>query len=640
MPPRENVARLSCPVWLWTLLPLLLAATLSIPLLTADAFTGDEPRSLLAAGVLRIGEPHSFQAVWNTIKGLSPEQALGWPMLLSLWGPVVGWSELAIRSLPFFAGLLALAWVYRTGRDFFSARAGLFATLLFSASVFLHAYMAHARAFTLVALFSTLCLWCYLRLTLLPRPSRWASAGLLLGAIGLFWSHYIGALLLPVLGLYHLLFAPRTASSPTIAHWKTLRWWWPVLLLILAALSATPQLSVFEIGVDRTVSNQGLHDRSLSGMEMLTLFLHHLSNGLVNPFPPDEALLIILPLALLLLSLRLRRADNRAGRLLALVSLMLLTLVVLGNAVFRSVPESRIRYLMPLWPMTALLIGAGLHHLAVQRRRLVAGLLAFWLLAGVQANLNPDFRYRLGFFQRKDFHHVAHYIRSRIDPADFLAVDYHAAKFDRRRIYLRTLGVSWGTVHRYLEDPYLEVRPSNAEHPYLWLLYRTKNRTGFPMADLYFELGRVLCERALDDRGFTLEHYALRSTENCPDVPARMEYEGGISLTAPEVVIAEGRLRLDAHIRSEDHTLLAYFTLAAHIIDPRTGQRVAQSDTGVGPGNIVPLRSEIDLGALSAGEYELRVGLYNWQTGARLPGRDVETGESGDVLTLQRFRVG
>ena len=77
-----------------------------------------------------------------------------------------------------------------------------------------------------------------------------------------------------------------------------------------------------------------------------------------------------------------------------------------------------------------------------------------------------------------------------------------------------------------------------------------------------------------------------------------------------------------------------------HVIDPRTGQRVAQGDTGIGPGRFVPVTSEIDISALPAGEYEVRVALYDWQTGERLSARDLETGAPGDMHTLNRFRVG
>ena len=48
---------------------------------------------------------------------------------------------------------------------------------------------------------------------------RRTQAGLLLGSISLLYSHYLGALLLPVLGLFHLLFVP-----------KHRRWWRPVTL--------------------------------------------------------------------------------------------------------------------------------------------------------------------------------------------------------------------------------------------------------------------------------------------------------------------------------------------------------------------------------------------------------------------------
>ena len=51
-PFRSPASRLS---WLWALLPLLLAAVLAIPLLDVDAFEGDEPASLIAAGILGSG---------------------------------------------------------------------------------------------------------------------------------------------------------------------------------------------------------------------------------------------------------------------------------------------------------------------------------------------------------------------------------------------------------------------------------------------------------------------------------------------------------------------------------------------------------------------------------------------------------
>ena len=138
--------------------------------------------------------------------------------------------------------------------------------------------------------------------------------------------------------------------------------------------------------------------------------------------------------------------------------------------------------------------------------------------------------------------------------------------------------------------------------------------------------------------GFTLDRFALHSVENCPNLPARLLFDSDIQLTAPEITISDGLLRLDAHFRSEDEQLLARYSLAVHVIDSRSGERVAQGDTGIGPGFIVPFRSEIDISALPPGDYEVRVALYDWQTGARLSARDLVTDEVNDIYTLHRFQ--
>ncbi len=149
----------------------------------------------------------------------------------------------------------------------------------------------------------------------------------------------------------------------------------------------------------------------------------------------------------------------------------------------------------------------------------------------------------------------------------------------------------------------------------------------------------MFCERVLDEWGFTLELYALHFVENCPERLVRLLFDSDIQLSGPQVSINDKVLRLDAHIQSADEQRLARYSLALHVVAADSGERVAQSDLGVGPGAIVPLRSEVDISALPPGEYEVRVALYDWQTGVRLPARDLETGAAGDMLALQRFRI-
>ena len=613
---------------MWALLPLLLAATLAIPLLDVDAFNGDEPASLLAAGILRTG-PWSLTDVWENT---APRHPPGWAMLLSIWGAFVGWSEFAIRALSLYIGLLTLAWVFRSGRNFFTPAAGLFAALLLSASVFHLAYMVRADPYALASLCAAICIWCYWRVALHQGSARrGAQVGLLLGSISLLYSHYLGALLLPVLGLFHLLFVP-----------KQRRWWRPVLLFGLAILVAALQIPLIIRGLTYT-ANEELGSRILTAPALLSHFLRFMTNGLVAPFPLfSELLLLALPLVLVIVFLRrLRRGKGfNTVWLLVFTSAALLALVIVINEVFRVIVENRIRYLMPLWPLVALLAAAALWRLARRYRRLVAVLLALWLVLGAWLTIATDFRYELGYFfsGSENFHRMHRIIQGRLPEADLIIFDKFPVPKNIWSFYFKMLGLPVEIVSRHWEDPYKEVTPVHAAYPFMWFLYPSEDRKGY--ADLPQALGRVLCERVLDEWGFTLERYALHSVENCPDKPVRLAFDSDIKLTAPEITLLDGLLRLDAHFRSEDDYLLSRYSLALHVFDSQSGERVAQGDTGVGPGAIVPLRSEIDISALPRGEYELRVALYDWQTGVRLPARDLETGETGDMHTLQRFRIG
>ena len=616
--------------WLWALLPLLLAAALVIPALGDIALNGDEFASLVTAGVFRPG-PLYLVDVWNYIAEEDSDQALGWPLLFSVWGRLAGWSEVAARALPCFGGLLALAWVYRAGNDLFSPQAGLFAALLLSASLFPQTNMLHARAFPLIMLFTAWSLWAYWRNALHPRPpGPGAQAGLLTGVTGLLYSHYVGAQLLPVLVLFHLLFVP-----------KNRRWWQTILLLGLAALIAAFQLPAFFSGLELTESREILHSIALTIPQLLAQFLRYLVNDLISPTPFVATLLAILLLLAMLvatvLCLRARRPAG-AGWLLAFVSATLLLLYVVSNEALRIVSERRMRYLIALWPLLALLAGASLRQLAGAHRRLATAMLALWMIAGVTLALTTDLRYELGYFSQSSTHRVYQFIREQIPASDFLILDTRVAPSDTRLFNVRLMSADWTTLNRNRADPYESIRPVQAAYPYVWLFYKNRDMVGF--ADLPQQLDRVLCERVLDRWGFILDRYALHSVENCPDRSVRLAFDSDIQLTAPEITLKDGLLRLDAHFHSEDDSLLSDYSLAVHIIDSQTGQRVEQVDTGVGPGAIVPLRSEIDVSALPPGDYEVRVALYDWQTGARLSAHDPETDEVSDMHRLHRFRIG
>ena len=154
--------------------------------------------------------------------------------------------------------------------------------------------------------------------------------------------------------------------------------------------------------------------------------------------------------------------------------------------------------------------------------------------------------------------------------------------------------------------------------------------------DVPVHLGRFRREgwfhcRSSREAGVTLELLLAPLPATVLDQP-RLQFEGAATLFAPaELQISDDLLRLRAGLHSDDKTFLDRHSLAIHVIDSRSDERVAQGDTGVGPGTYVPLCREIDISALPPGEYEVRVALYDWQTGERLSAHDLETDEVSDI---------
>ena len=622
-------ARATNLVWLWALLPLLLAATLSIPQLDDDAFTGDEPKSLAAAGRSPSG-PQTLTDVPNAVALKSSEQALGWPMLLFVWGRIAGWSESAIRLLSVLAGMLALALVARVGSDLLAPQAGIIAALLLASSAFFQAYMINARSFTIVALCTLLCIWSYWRIALRPEaPGHAAQAGLLLGATVLLFMHYVASLLLPAIGLFHLFFVP-----------KKRRWWRPVFLLGLAAVAATPQVPVFLTGLGRTAGNERLHDGALTAAGLLAGLLRLMTHGAIQLSPaPGEVPGLVLLFALLAVTVLRLRAKRKpdAVWLLTFVSIAMVLLLLGINVFLRFLEDTRIRYLMPLWPLTAMLAGAGLWRLASKYRLLTAALLALWLVSGSLLALTPDYRYGIGFFFRSDRHLVHRFIHNHVPENNFLIIEREIGYRDWRPLNASSLGLPFGYLNLGSEQPLTELSADHSTQPWFWLLYSPKDRAAvLDEADM---LGWVRCERALDDWGVTLERHAV-STAYCPDSPARLQFNSDIQLTKPDIQFVDGLLRLRVGFRSLDETLLAHYSMAVHVVDVKTGERAAQGDVGIGPGAFVPQGSEIDVIDLAPGNYEVRIALYNWQTGERLSASDLETGTDGDMLAVHSFRIG
>ena len=623
--------------WLWALLPLLLAAGLTVTALGRHVFDVDEADTMIGAGARHLGPYSPAEAVTAFISRW-PDQAWGHVVVFSQWGRVVGWSELAIHTLPWLTGLLTLACVFRIGRALFSQRVAMTAMLLLSTSIVFLTYMHKARSYGLAMLFAAIVLWAYWRVALHPRPpGRGARALLVLGATGLLYSHYFAALLLPALALFHLFFVR-----------KERRWWQPVALLGLATLLALPQVPDLLIGIEFNRAKEQLHASALHYPEVMSLFLRYLSNGLLDVRQPVSNLLALaLPLPLLFYGRRsrYRRQIPAEAWYLLLTSILLLLLLLGTNEWLQVFQPTRIRYLAALWPPAVLLISHTFMRPSRSLQQRSVGLVVIVLIAflGTRDFLSRGELASLFRFWTNVPVTIAatQAIAAEGSASGLLAIDqnlFHGTRdyefytgfYGDRRVNLKqgTASASLLEHAQGLDKVWLILRSSRAN------ILRVPNHI-----DHFSKAGWFHC-RSWQEDGVTMELLLSPFPAYMTNL-ARLQFENDIELFAPVAPeLRDGLLRLRARLSSADETLLSRYSLALHVIDTLTGERVAQGDIGVGPGAVVPLCREIDISALPPGDYEVRVALYDWQTGARLPARDLETGETSDMHTLQRFRIG
>ena len=497
---RTGASAAKPPFWWRVLGPLLLASLFASMHLDALAFNRDEPDALFPAGIYA-SSPETPGEVWRFNEEHHPTQARGWPLLLFTWGKLVGWSEPAVRSLSFLAGLLTLAWLYRAGHDLLAPRTGLFASMLACASLFFLSYMLIARAFTLVALFATLALWSYWRLVIAGRRAGPAALALFFAAcLGLLYAHYFAALFLAALFLFHMLFAPPGRRRRQVP-----------LAMTASLVLALPQAPGFLGGLAGFAGSEVMKEAALDAVRVPHAFLYFMSNLTLRvPDPAGAALLLLLLLALPRASWRRRREGRRvdARWLLTFLAGATFLLMVAANEVVNVMTGTRIRYMMALFPVLALLAGEILRLLRAQSRLAVAGILAFWLLLGpTLLNAGP-----LHYIDRhhSTFHFIQRWLQERAGAGDLVVLDSAlAARGEVLYLIPRYVALSdqpWQTVFRRRHDPLEWVAPAQSGDGNLWVVYQRDDRE--IDSPPFLAPGYTICQRIEDLAGHTLQRFS------------------------------------------------------------------------------------------------------------------------------------
>jgi hypothetical protein len=632
LPIKDN--RLSGAYLMWLVPLLLVTFWLGARGLNADPLWGDERLSILDAGGGPY-EPRTLAQIWEGVTARNPWHAPGFFMVLSSWGRVVGWQPPALRAMSLLFGVLAVAFTYRLGRDMVSPRAGLYAAAVVGTSAFFVHYLHELRMYSLFALLTPFTVWVYWRIVTAKRePGKLLWLGLLAGAIAMLYTHYFASLPLFAIGLYHLLFVK-----------KTRRWWQVVGVMALAGLCFMPWFSSLIAGLGRASSEEAGYVRSgaATPQETIERLVYLFSNGS----------LITLGIAGVLSLL----ARGRGVWQIWFFMLSVLALILLVNAEFRVMTITRMRYLLGLWPLLALVIALGIIWL--ERWRWAAPLaLGIWLVIGIGTSVNRNF-INAGIVDGKGYMfpwHIAQPVfMSYTQPGDTLVLNVpdDAGSVASRNQTIATYYLSGSQVgitvmERMQSDAEQEAVQDSAvdfakQSLRVWVGYEA-DRQLRALPDFEAKLGAeyVPCETGIAQSSFRFDLYA-RSEVCClprADATPVLHFGEGITLTglAPLPDEASGTLPVIAGWSVADDVPAYVYSVALHVLD-EDGQLVAQGDYGLPETRFSCQETPIDISGLQPGNYDLYGLIYAWESGQRLTGEAVATGETGDRLLLGTFEV-
>lgn len=575
---------------------LLIVAWLGARGLNADAFWYDEAWSYQTVGGSTFGQKTPAQV----LASINPVNALGYPLLLNRWGRVVGWSEAATRYLSLLAGVLATAAVYRAGRDLFGNFGGVTAAVtLGTSAIFVH-FLHETRAYAMGMMMTSFVLLAYWRLISRPPFDRTAAALLVVGALGMLYTHYLMAALLSVLALYHLLFVPKTKE-----------WWQPVLLAIPVAVLFIPAMQQFLSGVETSSADTRVQALAMSPPALIASVLRYAGNGSV-------IIAVILLAAGVMLSIRgTQAAENRYVVFMTIGSLLLLTYI---NEAIGLVKPGRERYVLGMWLSLSLVVG-GVGAALWRWRRAVAGVtLTGWFTFGMVTTLYADILTVDGM-KRLDWHALDEQISTQLAADDVLVL--HAPYFPWGTklvfdLYLSDLPIRAEILESLPDEAVMTAYLQNAQRVWLGIDQRYPSEPKLETFRGVLAGDFAACEGWQFGDYTTLALYARKSVFCPSDEQSEARLGDGLQLVrtaAPQ--IANDVLRLNMQWRAVPGFPLRAYSMGVYLMD---GDRLAaQYDTGFDIGRVYLAQARLPLADVPPGEYQLMTVVYNWQTGNRLP---------------------
>lgn len=564
----------------------------------------------------------------------SPQHGPLYFLLLNAWRNFAGDDLFVLRLFSLLCGLLTLAATFHLAARCRGRQLGL-AALLIIAFLAYHLFYSHtARMYTLLPLFAVWVIWSYWNLLdetgYIPRW-RWLS--LLFSAALILYLHYFGAMVLAAIGLYHLLFVP-----------KGRRWWLLSLVLLVAGLCFVPWLPVAIDGFSNRIS---LVDARLPVLESMFTYLLVFSNGL-----------IFLPLLAAALAARNFRRLSPVEKFTLLITAFTLLLAVLANEFTPILVARRMRYMTVLTVPFCCSLAICLRLLP--RWNIIRfPALMLWVASFIAFSRSEDLLHYANKLDQ-NLHKTPHYQDFIYAVEDLpghneLILSFHPDSpitvTKTLRYYRAALARYAHLVHiSYKANGDLDIQSNLSTYATLaaiaenakgiWVIHDPQ-QTDLQSLDVYtnwFSKIYLPCQRLVDKRDSAIDYY-LRADIPCELVtavdPLGIRYNNGTELG--NLITEQTADALRIYLRWLKTIEDRYsFSLQAYSTQ---GEKVLQADRVISgePVDIV----EFDISALAAGDYALKLIVYDFSSGASQPGEVIDSGARFErEIEAARFTVG
>ncbi len=571
----------------------------------------------------------------HSISQFSPDHAPLFFLLGAGWASVAGWTQFALRMFAVLTAIVMIACLYRYATDAFDYRTGLLSSILMGASAYLVLHFHDFRMYPLLLLLAIVHSWLYWRLESGRAANRRHWTLFVFSAISLLYTHTFSVILFAGLAAFHLILARKSNHFMKIwAGWA------------IAAIAYLPYFPTTLAALEQAAQIEKVTAAAASIGELIGTFSHLLTNG-------ADWLLVPFGAAVVYGVLRLR--DRASSRLLFLALGMLIVPLAL-NELVGLIPLSRMRYFLILWFPFLLLFARGI-TLAPRWAWLAPILVIAWSVAAYQYYHSEDvLLYIGGMSKTRNYPALDDYVRqlrNKVRSEDFLlgfARNYylnHDHKHGKSVSDYYTqlqLGIDGAFVRSRAVGPWLveEMDELIDGHPYLLFAYEPQNAPDGLEGAIHVMHSRYkACDVLVDSSTLYVQRF-VDPLLHCDRASLRIEYENGIAIADRYVEFQPDAALLTLLIGWDvpNQRLLNAFSFSLQVHTPQ-GEKVAEghSDFYLHQFSRKWNTLKLPIAGIAPGEYRLVVILYNTESGKKVGGVDISTGETGTILPILSFTV-